>query len=349
MTNSQWPLEELSALAARAARAASARISARKPLDHQSNNLYDAWADGRHFIVKEYLKPEEWNDSPLREFHSLELLAPLDIAPRPIHYAPAAPPRNPVVIYEYLHGEMWDRRKPDAAQLAQLAEVWLKMNSAPTEGLWLSRNFGQSLAPLVERFRGYFHAHADWASAEFKAGERAAGLCLTILDQRRAVIDELAQCDPVLCFCRSDPRFANVIQRPDGRAAYVDWEDAGLRDPATDVADLLTAPNQEDLLTPDEWQSFLRPYLAARETFDQNLWHRIVLYQALFQLYFLAVLVYRNVERLRAGQATMAHVNGMPINLRLRRYLARALAWPEMEFSRQLESLEGIEFFPCAA
>jgi thiamine kinase-like enzyme len=28
-------------------------------------------------------------------------------------------------------------------------------------------------------------------------------------------------------FCRADPRFANVITRPDGRLAMVDWEDSG--------------------------------------------------------------------------------------------------------------------------
>jgi thiamine kinase-like enzyme len=47
-----------------------------------------------------------------------------------------------------------------------------------------------------------------------------------------------------------DPRFATVIQGPDGHLTLVDWEASGLLDPASDIACLLTHPNQEDLLTP---------------------------------------------------------------------------------------------------
>src|SRR5438067_10962939 len=69
---------------------------------------------------------------------------------------------------------------------------------------------------------------------------------------------------PPLCICRSDPRFANVIARPDGRIGLVDWEDSGLRDPAREVADLLLHPNQEDLLSDTEWSALLNPYTASR-------------------------------------------------------------------------------------
>jgi hypothetical protein len=41
--------------------------------------------------------------------------------------------------------------------------------------------------------------------------------------------------------------------------------------------------------------------------------------------------------------------NGLPINARLRRFLARAQAWPAADFSQQLLSLEGAPFFPEAA
>jgi hypothetical protein len=107
-----------------AARVDSARITPfRPPLDHQSNRLYEVWADDRHWIVKEFLKPAEFSEAPLREWWALELLAPLDIAPRPVLFQPASPPLGPLVVYEFMEGQMWDRRKPTAMDLAQLAEV----------------------------------------------------------------------------------------------------------------------------------------------------------------------------------------------------------------------------------
>jgi hypothetical protein len=55
-----------------------------------------------------------------------------------------------------------------------------------------------------------------------------------------------------------------------------------LRDPARDVADLLTGPNQEDLLDLDEWRPFLQTYFAGRQTIDPALADRVHLYLALF-------------------------------------------------------------------
>ena len=98
-------------------------ISLRKPLDFQSNRLYDIWADRSHFIAKEYLKPNEFEAAPLREYQALRLLSSLDIAPQPIYYEPST---GPIVVYEYMEGEMWDRRVPTAADLSKLKDVWLK-------------------------------------------------------------------------------------------------------------------------------------------------------------------------------------------------------------------------------
>jgi hypothetical protein len=151
------------------------------------------------------------------------------------------------------------------------------MNAACTEGLWMSRGQARPLHGIEASLRAGLRAYADWASAEFAPGCRAAELCLSTLDSRHAAIEELARCSPRLCFCRADPRFANVIERPDGRLGLVDWEDSGLRDPARDLADLVTHPNQEDLLTSDEWQAFLRPYLVVRGQMDPQIEHRMQL------------------------------------------------------------------------
>lgn len=325
---------------------ADIHLTERPALDHQSNRLYDVHAGERHLILKEYRKPDEWDDAPRREFGALQLLAPLDIAPRPVFYKPAAPPRGPLVAYEFMAGEMWDRRKPTSAQLAQLADVWLKMNALPTEDLWLSRNWELPLSQVEQRFRDTLNHYFQWAESEFRPARPAAELCLAALEQCRPLTVELDAANPPLCFCRADSRFANVIQRPTGRLGLIDWEDSGLRDPARDVADLLLAANEEDLLTPAEWRAFLDPYFATHTKRDPDLPRRVQLYVPLFCVFWLTLIIPVCLQRLRSGQPAEWKVNGLPASLRLRRYLARAQAWPEDDFAEQLASLQNLEFFP---
>ena len=80
-------------------------VSLRPPLEHQSNRLYDVRAGDRHLIAKEFLKPNEWQDAPRREFKALELLASLDIAPQPVaHIQPHSQAHKPIVVYEFMEG-----------------------------------------------------------------------------------------------------------------------------------------------------------------------------------------------------------------------------------------------------
>src|SRR5690606_21699890 len=90
------PAEVRTAVAA-VTQSTDAEIVLRAPEVHQSNELFDVWADGRHLIAKQYLKEDEWETAPAREFASLQLLQPLDIAPMPLFYDAAI---GPVVIYE---------------------------------------------------------------------------------------------------------------------------------------------------------------------------------------------------------------------------------------------------------
>lgn len=339
--------DTLPALAARAAGLSTdtTRITPRAPLEIQANRLYDAWDGDRHLIIKEYLLPAEQHDAAAREFQALRLLAPLDIAPQPVFYDPAL---GPVVIYEYMAGHMWDRRPPTATGLAALAQTWLKMNSMPSEHLWLSHGHEQPLDQIVTRFQAHFQAYSNWVEAEYAPGKPAAEMCLALIERRREVLDELAQAQPVLCLCRADPRFANVIQRPDGRIGLIDWEDSGLRDPARDLADILTHPNQEDLVAPDAWQAFLQPYLAERAARDAGLIRRAHLYQALFPIFWLTVIINQGPRLAEAGRWENWMINGLPPNQRLRRYLARALAWPQADFAPELKRLEETHFFPSS-
>lgn len=320
------------------------RISLRTPLEIQSNELYDVWVDNRHLIAKQFLKSDELTVAPAREYGALQRLAAYDIAPQPVFYDPAV---APVVIYEYLEGEMWDRCKPTATQLARLTDLWLNMHNVPTTDLWLSRGWEQSADELIALFRAGFERYATWSATHFPTGQAVVNTCFLLVDQLADHVRALAAVDAPLSFCRADPRFANVIERPDGRLAYVDWEDCGLRDPARDLADLLTHPNQEDLLTMDEWQAFLQPYLAGRVAIDPTLPQRMHAYLAIFPLFWLAILLPIGVKKALAGTVADWQVNGLPANLRLQRYLARAKAWPDSNWTEMLAQTSTVMVFPC--
>ena len=175
----------------------------------------------------------------------------------------------------------------------------------------------------------------------------AARLCQQALVAHQDTIQELSDARPRLTFGRSDSRFANIIARPGGRLGIVDWEDSGLTDPALDLADLIVHANQEDLLSAGEWQAFLKPYLAARRPADPGLERRLGLYQVLLSFLWLSILLSRGVTLAWDGRLSGWLVNEMPANQRLRRYLARVLAWTAADFCGQLEALAGVSFFPA--
>jgi Ser/Thr protein kinase RdoA (MazF antagonist) len=199
---------------------------------------------------------------------------------------------------------------------------------------------------FVERMQQHLDAYLAWAERDFPAGCKAAEHFSTLVQNGLHAVDHLQAWEPPLCFCRADPRFANVIARPDGRIGFVDWEDSGLRDAACDVADLLLHANQEDLVAPELWKAFLDAYLPARRSVDSTFDERLQCFLALFQLRWVAVILKFGVVRAQNGTLVGWEINGRPPNWRLRRYLARALAWPRTDFAAELEAIQAISFFP---
>ena len=66
--------------------------------------------------------------------------------------------------------EPWDRHRPTKTELAQLAEVWLKINSVTSDDLWPSRGQERSLDEIETGFQTDLQTYADWVEAEFPAG-----------------------------------------------------------------------------------------------------------------------------------------------------------------------------------
>ena len=317
-------------------------IRERTPLEIQSNRLYDVSANGRHLVAKEFLRTEAEPLAPAREFQALQQLAPFDVAPQPVFYEPDM---APVVVYEYLDGVMWDRTRPRPDQLSQLSRIWSTFHQVDPAYLVTANSFSQTSA-LLTRIETTFSEYAHWVKQAFPAGRDAAALCLGLLDHLGEVVQALATIPPILSFCRLDARFANIIQRPDGRIGLVDWEDSGLGDVAFALADMMGHVNQEDLLTWDDWQDAFAPYLAEREKEDSGFRGRVHLNQALVPAFWLAILLPSGIRQTQAGTVSLWQLNGLSANLRLRRYLARALAWPNMNFSQTLNDLSPVNFFP---
>lgn len=321
-------------------------ISPRPRLEFQHNTLYDVRFGDIHWIAKEFTKEDEFLDSPKREYNALKLLAPFDIAPTAIDIMPYPDFKHPVVIYKFLLGEMWDRRKPSQDELKRLAEIWLITHQATREGLWLSRGQDESLDVRLHRQQMFYNTYCDWAETHFPEGIPHVKHIYKLYETHADIIQKLKNARPRLLFSRSDPRFANIIARPDGRIGFVDWEDSGLRSPARTIADLFIHPNQEDLLTETEWEIFLDTYINGYPIKTDNLhdlihWERLVM-----SLNWLGGLLNFGVQRANKGTLAGWQINGMPANQRLRRYYARAIGWANNDFEVQLQSMRDIRFFP---
>ncbi len=331
-------------LTAATGQAAATLLVRQRPVrQYQTNRLYDVWANGRHLIAKQFIRPDELTTAPACEFGALQRLAHLDVAPQPLFYDPAL---GPVVVYVFLEGQSWPRRPPTARQLEQLADLWLRIQDLPPDGLWPSRGQQPPTGELAAQFRAWVGNYAAWAAANFGPALPLAQLILDLLAQRQSLFDDLTHVPAPLRFCRADDRFANFIQRPDGRLAMVDWEDSGLRDPAREVADLLTHVDQEDVVDEAAWRPFLARYIPVQQAADPWFEARLHAYRAIFPLFWLAWLLNYGLQRAQSGQLAGWHINEMPANERLRRYLARALAWPQTDFSAPLSGLGESLFFP---
>jgi hypothetical protein len=318
----------------------------RPRLDFQSNDLFEAGNGSQRIILKEYLKTDEFDEAPVREFRALELLSPLDLAPQPRAFYPHSSDRRPVVVYDYMSGRMWDRRIPSGEELEMLAEIWIRINEVRRNVLWLSRGQETPILLIWHSIKRQFLEYFDWVESNYEGSKMAAELCQSLIEDRLEVAAGLSNFEVPFCFCRADPRFANVIARPSGTLGMVDWEDSGLRDPALELADTMTHPNQEDLLSQSQWKAFLDPYLEYRRPLDRTIDRRFHLFLGILPLWWLSILLGEGLKRIISGELGEWRIHDMEPNRKLRRYLARALSWPRANVEQEIYELADVRFFP---
>src|SRR3569833_3129310 len=153
----------------------SDEIVLRPPDTHQRNRNYDVWLEGgEHHIAKEYLLASK-PDSAWKEYQALRIVEPLDIAPRPLFFDPAV---GPVVVYAFLEGAMWDRRKPGPAELETLADVWIRLHDVPPDGKWMATGQARAWDDVLADLHAPIAAYAAWARQNKQAQREAARLCL---------------------------------------------------------------------------------------------------------------------------------------------------------------------------
>lgn len=318
-------------------------ITPRPPAAFQSNALHDVRARNGHYIAKVYLKQREWDDAPHREFLGLKLVEALDIAPRVIAMK-AAP--EPVVLYEFLPGQAWDRRVPQPGDLDALLDLLLRMQALHSDHPRLAHRPNSALSH--DYARAIFDRYVAWCDRRHPAGRATAALCQRAIEQAEPAFQDLAQERFVPRFTKPDMRFANVIARPDGRLALVDWEDSMLGDPAFDLADMLTAPNQEDLVPWRAWAPIWRRCFDAHRAADPRMAERAARHAQICAIYWLT-LVGKGMQLAEAGQPPHFDINSMLSEQRLRRFLARALAPEPAAFDDTLTALPETCFFPDAS
>ena len=199
---------------------------------------------------------------------------------------------------------------------------------------------------FVGRLNSAIDTYCQWVDVHFPVGTKAASLTQQALQNCIAVADQLDAELPLLCFNQSDTRFANIVQRSTNVLGLVDWEDCGLEDAGRNLSGLLLAPNQEDLLNFDEWQAFLEPVMALQRRTMPAIEGRFQSYLLLTSMFWLGLFL-----SIGTGRSTFEgwEANRLPVKVRLQRYLARALAYPSLDFTSQLEQIAPLHFFSDTA
>jgi hypothetical protein len=111
------------------------------------------------------------------------------------------------------------------------------------------------------------------------------------------------------------------------------------------VTDLFLHTEQEDLLTQADYDAFLASYTQAMEIDREQFARRIEEINRVLPLFYIVIVMRYGIGLSQAGRLADWQVNEMPANLRLQRYLARALADSMFDFDPG--EYADVSFFPA--
>lgn len=223
----------------------------------ESHLNYIAKMNNQIFLVRINMDPSRLQKSR-REFEVLKFLEPLKVAPKAYH-CESRPEKvgAPFIIIEFLAGEDLAEERANTPRILQLAnliaglhntDVSIEMKNrlrkfeASPEALW---------APIANRFN---YLRKKWITHEIDS-ELTNGL-LEIVERFKQVRIEFSR---VLLLGHGDIAPQNVLVCKE-QLRLIDWEDAGLMDPAQDLAILFDSFD----LSLSQQERFLKTYLKQR-------------------------------------------------------------------------------------
>jgi aminoglycoside phosphotransferase (APT) family kinase protein len=217
-------------------------------------------------------------NSGWREFESLKLVEPLDIAPKPILFDDAGSMSGrSVLIYEYAEGSMITYSERAAAELAK---IYSKLHGLDVSRTTFLERRDETITTLMANIeKKYAHyAGRDDVSALLKRRFEA------YIDRTKGRIanKEIETCPQAII--HADPVAGNIVVGP--KVVLIDWQTVMIGDPAFDIwactADAFTLWDTNKPPSASQEALLRQTYLSLRD--DPDLEERIAIKEPLYLL-----------------------------------------------------------------
>ncbi|MFX0113448.1 MAG: aminoglycoside phosphotransferase family protein [Candidatus Hodarchaeota archaeon] len=199
----------------------------------ESNLNYLVKMSEKSFLVRINVEPSLPKKS-LWEFEVLKLLEPLRVAPRAYHCEMNSEEVGaPFIIIEFFDGEDLTNEKLTASRIRQLARLVAQIHNidVPTEKQEHFRKFEAHPAVLWESLG----RRVDYLAKKWKKHEINNRVTYYIHETAERLKNSELDFEPILRLGHGDIAPQNVLVR-NSQLQLIDWEAAGLMDPAQDLA-----------------------------------------------------------------------------------------------------------------
>ena len=252
-----------------------------------NNQLYELVSDRGVYVLKIY--PIGRERRMRLEWEALRVLEPLRVAPVPVlgevhaRYLEA-----PTLIYRKISGAPLEMGHLTSVDMDRLQTVWNTIQGIPVSALSLLREPAGPSTPLdcLVSIDGNLH---ELRQGGAQHDRRLKEGIENLLRLRRgyegiSVADGLWQ-DARLSLCQVDNQPRNILQDEQGVLWLIDWEHAGLMDPACEVASFFCHPEGTVVSTQNRLDC-IRMYV--EQTGDRKAFDKITGYLRVLPLQWLA-------------------------------------------------------------